>query len=282
MAQTNSTGKWVRMANGGKARKIRSTNPTHIALLGNPRGRHSGRASRGGHMAAKKRKRPMPAGLKRYWAAHKRKKNGPSAHHHSRPRTGYKKARAKPRARNAKPRYTKRRRRNPESLRGLPTTIVWLGAGAVGTRFVMSKLPWKIPIGGVWGTWLTEVAVAIIGPKLLHRFVPGFVNQNAAALMMYGGLGSAGADAFDILKNKMPGLFQSVAVPAPQAPGAAAVVPGGVDQWAAGQTPAVSASPGGVADLVAVRQRLMNPMGRPGFSGLGMRGLGDMVLWRAR
>src|SRR5262249_46187765 len=151
---------------------------------------------RGGVMPRKSKKGRMPAGLRRYWAAVRAgKRRAPNPHkkraavHHSRAGGYYKK---KPRRHNTTTRdakhVTRRRRRNPEGLRGLPTTIFWLGAGAVGTRFAMSKLPWKIPIGGVWGTWATEVAVAILAPKLLHRFIPSIFNQNAAALMMYGGL----------------------------------------------------------------------------------------------
>jgi hypothetical protein len=232
-------------------RLVEMANPSHIALLGNPR--------------RKRRAQPTMAATRRRRTNYRRRTARPRANPPRRRRRNtrritvvnpiprrrrvYRHRNAAPRRRRRysnPPRRHYRRHRNPSGqMKNLVMGALWVGGGIVGTNKAMSFIP-TFSIGGVYGTIVVKAIAAWLLGNILHRV--GASQQNAY-LFTLGGVGSAGADLVNVVVNKtMPTLFQTPAAPPQPLPAGAPV--GQID-------PYYGVPVAGMQDLVASRYRGM-------------------------
>jgi hypothetical protein len=191
----------------------------------------------------------QPAGLRRYWAARRARKNAPRAHvRHSKPHKRRRSYSTRRRQHSSRPRqnayfavnkrrkhYTRRRYRSNPSLMGfqLPglMDVAAVGAGIVVppiiTGYVMGWLPdsMKTSKAAYW----TVKAASILVPSLVVR---RFVSRRAGNLMLLGGVVSF---TLDLIKEFMPGVipglgYQPLLGAFVQRP--ARLAPGQMTRWA--------------------------------------------------
>jgi len=200
-------------------------------IVANPRPRKKRKAGR--KMAQRKAKRRMPAGLRKYWATHRRKsRTNPVARTHRRRRarknitsTGMlfnrKRRRSSGKRRGVRVMARRRRARQNPALGGLLggrsisilgftlpplDAIVFTGAGLIVpplvTSFIMAKLPntWKTNKAAYYGV----KAASVILPSMLVR---RFVSQRAGNLMLLGG---AASFVIDLLRDFAPGVIPGI------------------------------------------------------------------------
>lgn len=160
-----------------------------------------------------------------------------------------------------------RRRRNPGALgsvKGLFTGATFVAIGVVGTQFAAGFIP-VLPFGN-WGVLAAKAGAAYGVGMLAHKFAG--VSQQNATLMTLGGLAGVVQDAFDLFRQKFPGVLQAAAVQVSGTPATSGPPP---------------ASTGATSNLYGDS---LNDIALFGGSGGGMwgrgSGMGDMVLFGRR
>jgi hypothetical protein len=207
-------------------------------IIANPRARKARKNRRGKKMALRRRRRSrrnrMPAGLRRFWAKHRRHRTN-RVHRRRTRRARLNPPRRRRRARrnyaasgmlamnrrrrrsyrrNRVMRHRRRARRNP-SLLGFTLPPV-MDIAAVGAGYVVSPLLANY----VWNNWVAGTSLgtskwAYLGVEAISVAVPAmvvrrFVNVRAGNLMLLGG---AAKVALDLINTLAPTLLPAVATP---------------------------------------------------------------------